>query len=203
MSHPNFQPRLTPKQEQFCREYLIDLNATKAALRAGYSRKTAKEIGHENLTKPHLSNRIATLKQESVNRVKNNSELEITADAVLAEIARIAFFRPEDFAVIDPITNRLRYLVDITNIHKLAGITALKIKEAKPIKVVEAGIELEREVVEIEFRSDKLRALEALMRHLGLMTPEVEVNGLGELVLTLQRGRERVANRKNFKNPLP
>ena len=42
---------MTPKQQRFCDEYLIDLNATQAAIRAGYSKKTAKQIGQENLTK--------------------------------------------------------------------------------------------------------------------------------------------------------
>lgn len=46
--------RMTPKQKRFVEEYLIDLNATQAAIRAGYSPKTAKEIGAENLTKPNL-----------------------------------------------------------------------------------------------------------------------------------------------------
>jgi len=50
---------LTPKQEAFCREYLIDLNATQAAIRAGYSAKTAKAVGHENLTKPDIASAIA------------------------------------------------------------------------------------------------------------------------------------------------
>lgn len=45
---------LTAKQQRFCDEYLIDLNATQAAIRAGYSSKTAKQIGQENLTKPDL-----------------------------------------------------------------------------------------------------------------------------------------------------
>jgi phage terminase small subunit len=45
---------LTAKQQRFCDEYLIDLNATQAAIRAGYSEKTAKQIGQENLTKPDL-----------------------------------------------------------------------------------------------------------------------------------------------------
>lgn len=43
--------KLTAKQQRFCDEYLIDLNATQAAIRAGYSKKTAKQIGRENLTK--------------------------------------------------------------------------------------------------------------------------------------------------------
>lgn len=46
--------KLTAKQQRFCDEYLIDLNATQAAIRAGYSPKTAKAIGNENLTKPDL-----------------------------------------------------------------------------------------------------------------------------------------------------
>lgn len=45
---------LTPKQKMFCKEYLVDLSATNAAKRAGYSKKTATEIGYENLTKPHI-----------------------------------------------------------------------------------------------------------------------------------------------------
>jgi phage terminase small subunit len=46
--------KLTDKQKRFCEEYLIDLNATQAAIRAGYSAKTAKSIGQENLTKPDI-----------------------------------------------------------------------------------------------------------------------------------------------------
>lgn len=46
------EKKMTAKQKRFCDEYLIDLNATQAAIRAGYSEKTAKVIGAENLTKP-------------------------------------------------------------------------------------------------------------------------------------------------------
>lgn len=46
--------KMTAKQKRFCDEYLVDMNATKAAIRAGYSVKTAKQIGQENLTKPDL-----------------------------------------------------------------------------------------------------------------------------------------------------
>ena len=52
--------KLTAKQQRFCDEYLIDLNATQAAIRAGYSAKTAKQIGQENLTKPDIKNYIET-----------------------------------------------------------------------------------------------------------------------------------------------
>ncbi len=55
---------LTPKQEIFCLEYLIDLNATQAAIRAGYSEKTAHSIGNENLIKPAIQARIADAMKE-------------------------------------------------------------------------------------------------------------------------------------------
>lgn len=50
--------KLTAKQQRFCDEYLIDMNATQAAIRAGYSQKTARVIGQENLTKPAVRNYI-------------------------------------------------------------------------------------------------------------------------------------------------
>ena len=55
--------KLSPKQEKFCLEYLKDLNATQAAIRAGYSEKTARQIGTENLSKPYIAEKIAELKK--------------------------------------------------------------------------------------------------------------------------------------------
>lgn len=59
---------LTAKQEAFCEEYMIDLNATQAAIRAGYSENTATVIGSENLSKPYIADRITELKAERSNR---------------------------------------------------------------------------------------------------------------------------------------
>jgi len=61
---------LNDKQELFCIEYIKDLNATQAAIRAGYSKRTATAIGCENLTKPYILNRIASLKAERIEEVK-------------------------------------------------------------------------------------------------------------------------------------
>nr|WP_318379997.1 terminase small subunit [uncultured Enterobacter sp.]DAI86909.1 MAG TPA: Terminase small subunit [Caudoviricetes sp.] len=71
---------LTDKQEMFCREYLIDLNATQAAIRAGYSEKTARASGSENLTKPDIQTRISELKAE------RNDRIDIDADYVLKRL---------------------------------------------------------------------------------------------------------------------
>lgn len=60
MSSPAKSPRpLTPKQQRFVEEYLIEPNATQAAIKAGYSEHTAKEMGAENLTKPHIAAALA------------------------------------------------------------------------------------------------------------------------------------------------
>ncbi|MBX9479232.1 terminase small subunit [Yersinia enterocolitica] len=74
---------LTDKQEMFCREYLIDLNATQAAIRAGYSENTARKIGSENLTKPDVQNRIAELK------LQRNEQVNIDAAYVLRRLVEI------------------------------------------------------------------------------------------------------------------
>ncbi|ANV96875.1 TPA: terminase small subunit [Escherichia coli] len=65
---------LTDKQEMFCREYLIDLNATQAAIRAGYSAKTANRTASENLSKPDIQFRIAELKAQRNDLVGINAE---------------------------------------------------------------------------------------------------------------------------------
>ena len=75
--------KLTAKQQAFCEEYLVDLNATQAAIRAGYKTDSAGPIGSENLTKRNIQAEIARLQSERSKRV------ELTADAVLAEIAEI------------------------------------------------------------------------------------------------------------------
>ncbi|MDG4948817.1 terminase small subunit [Actinobacillus equuli subsp. haemolyticus] len=71
------KPKLTDKQQRFVEEYLIDLNATQAAIRAGYSENTATEIGYENLTKPHIQNAIAEAQKQRSQRT------QITQDEVL------------------------------------------------------------------------------------------------------------------------
>lgn len=74
---------LTKKQENFCREYIIDCNATQAAIRAGYSAKTAKVIASENLTKPYINNCIAEL-------MKEKEEAQIaSADEVLRYLTSV------------------------------------------------------------------------------------------------------------------
>lgn len=55
---------MTPKEQKFCEEYLIDLNATQAAIRAGYSEDSARQIGSENLSKPYIQEEISKRRSE-------------------------------------------------------------------------------------------------------------------------------------------
>lgn len=75
--------KLTDKQEAFCIEYMIDLNATRAAKRAGYSEKTAKDIGCQNLAKLNIQERIAELMQA------RNEKTQIDAEWVLNQAVKV------------------------------------------------------------------------------------------------------------------
>lgn len=76
--------KLTPKQQRFVEQYLIDLNATQAAIRAGYSEKTAKAIGCENLTKPDVAAAI------EAQRVKATAKAELSVEWVLGRLRNVA-----------------------------------------------------------------------------------------------------------------
>lgn len=78
-------PKLTAKQRAFCEEYLIDLNATQAAIRAGYSEKTAYSIGNENLSKPELADYIALLMANRSKKVEINAEWVLKKAVALHE----------------------------------------------------------------------------------------------------------------------
>ena len=74
---------LTPKQEMFAKEYMVDLNATQAAIRAGYSPKSAEAIGNENLTKPNIKSHITKL------MLDRSAEVERTARDVFKDIIEL------------------------------------------------------------------------------------------------------------------
>lgn len=150
--------KLTAKQKTFCDEYLIDLNATQAAIRAGYSSDSAKEIGCENLTKPNLR---AYIDKKIANRSKRTG---INQDRVIRELARIAFVNANDVINMDEATLKADASEDDT-----ATISSVKVKTI-PTK--------EGEGVEREIRlADKLKALELLGKHLGMFKDKLEIEG--------------------------
>lgn len=82
--------KLTPKQVLFCKEYIKDFNASRAALAAGYSKQTAYAMGAENLKKPQIQGYINQITKKKVEK------LDISAEKVIEEIAKIAFSNIDD-----------------------------------------------------------------------------------------------------------
>lgn len=149
--------KLTLKQKQFCNEYLIDLNATQAAIRAGYSTSTAKDIGCENLAKPNIRTYIDEIMAERSKRTGINQ------DRVIRELARIAFVKATD--VMDVNNAKVKSKVSDDD---LATIQSVKVKTI-PTK---NGDGVEREIK----LADKMKALELLGKHLGMFTEKIDIN---------------------------
>ena len=91
----NKNSSLTPKQQRFCDEYLISLNATDACIKAGYSLRTAKQMGTENLSKLVLREYLKTQMKLREERTG------VTMDRVLTELSAIAFLNITDICNID------------------------------------------------------------------------------------------------------
>lgn len=149
--------KLTAKQKKFVEEYLIDLNATQAAIRAGYSPNTAQEQSSRLLSNVMVKNEIDKAMAERVRRTGINQ------DRVLRELAKIAFVNPND------VINFRDATVKMTSEENLAAIASIKVKKIPG----EYGDATEREVK----LYDKLRALDLLGRHLGMFKDKIEING--------------------------
>lgn len=147
---------LTDKQERFCREYLRDLNATKAALRAGFSKKTAMEQGYQLLQKTSVKKRVKTLMDARAKRVG------VKADAVVREAANVAFARMDLACDWDDKGNLFLYDRDTMGDNELSAM-----KNLKEHKQYHEGVEIGKSM-EITFH-DKMKALELLMKHLGIL----------------------------------
>jgi phage terminase small subunit len=168
-SLPGKRP-LTVKQKLFTAEYLTDLNATKAAERAGYSKKTAKAQGARLLTNVDISAEIARVQEKRFQR------LGITDDAVLQELAKIAFANMMDYITVDP---NGATCVDLSRLTRdqAAAISEITIdKSVERIGTASGGRGAFERIRRVKFRlHDKLAALETLGRHLKLFTDKVEV----------------------------
>lgn len=153
---------MTPKQSRFVAEYLIDGNATQAAIRAGYSAKTAYSIGEENLRKPEIA---AAVKAE---HEKLLAKTGITAERVLQEMGRLAF---SDVSRLFTADGALKPLSQLTP-EDSACIAGLEVI----IKNAEAGDGHTDKVHKIKVW-DKSKNLEMLAKHLGLFVEKVEHSG--------------------------
>ena len=149
--------KMTKKQQRFVEEYLIDLNATQAAIRAGYSVNTANEQGAQNLAKLSIQEAIAQAMAERSKRTGVNQ------DRVVLELAKIAFVNPKNLINSDDASVKEDATED-----DLACIQSIKVKTMTGAK----GTSVEREVK----LYDKQRALEQLGKHLGMWNDKIDVN---------------------------
>ena len=147
---------MTEKQKRFVDEYLIDLNATQAAIRAGYSVKTARSISNELLTKPDIQ---ACIEQKQAVIARRTG---ISQDRVVRELAKMAFVN-----ITDVVDSNGRIRRDATN-DDLACIESIKVKQMES----DTGSSEEREVK----LCSKLKALELLGKHLGMWNDKVDLN---------------------------
>lgn len=157
---------LTAKQQRFVDEYLVDLNATQAAIRAGYSKKTAGSIGEENLKKPEIAAAVAA------RQAKIAEKLEITQERVVAELAKLGFCNMQDYMRPgfdgDPVLDFSALTRD-----QAAALTEVTVEDFKDGRGEDA-----RDVRRVKFKlADKRAALVDLGKHLGMFKDRVEHTG--------------------------
>lgn len=165
---------LTAKMKRFAEEYVVDLNAGAAAIRAGYSENTSYAIGHENLRKPEIAAYIQKLMD------KRSQRTEITADMVLREYAKIGFSNISDYLKVET-RDRLvkiegqdgdsyeREEFQAVDLYDTEGISEDKMRAVAEIKQTRDGIALKLH--------DKKGALDSIARHLGMFKDKVEHSG--------------------------
>jgi len=151
--------KLTPRQQLFAQEYIVDLNGTQAALRAGYKPSTAHQAACVNLQKGHV---LKAIKDAMDARAARTA---ITADRVLRELGRIGFCDPKAFY---DDTGDVRAVGSLGRDHR-AAIQQMKIHVEKS-EDGEAAVY----VKSIKFHS-KLKALEMIAKHLGIMQERFEL----------------------------
>lgn len=160
---------LNERQKRFAQEYMLDLNATKAAIRAGYSAKTAYSIGHRLLTKVEINNEIKNLRQQQCARTS------ITADRVLAEIASVAFADIGDYVRIGE--DGTPY-VDFSAASEVGTKAIASVDQEVYVTGNEETPPVKRTKIRLH---DKLGALDKLCRHLGLYKDSLQIAGSVEV----------------------
>lgn len=156
--------KLTEKQQRFVDEYLIDLNATQAAIRAGYSAKTADVQGSRMLANVKVQQAISEAMAERSKRTGVNQ------DRVVLELAKIAFVKMTD------IVDSCGRIKDTATDDDLSCIESMKYKSSES----DTGSSIEREVK----ISPKLKALELLGKHLGMWNDKLDVNVVTPIVIS-------------------
>lgn len=159
-------PRITPKQARFVEEYLKDLNATQAAIRAGYSQRSAKQRAAELLALPHVQAAVSEA------QAARSQRTEIDQDYVLARMVEI-----DQMDVLDIMTDdmALKPVSEWPRVWRqyLSGFDLAEMFEGRGDEREMVGI-----LKKIKW-PDKVKNLELLGRHLGMFPTKVEMTGKG------------------------
>lgn len=158
---------LTPRQERFVEEYLVDMNGTQAAIRAGYSARTANEQASRLLANASVSEAVARAKAE------RSARIGLTQDRVIEELAAIAFARMPDFAEWgDGDTMGLKPSGDLDDRQSAAILQVTETE--KFVKSLGRGEQLMSRERSIKLHP-KIDALKLLGQHLGMFSEKHEV----------------------------
>jgi len=155
---------MTKKQNRFVEEYLIDLNATQAAIRAGYSVRTADQQASRMLTNVKVQEAIAKAMAERSKRTGVNQ------DRIVLELAKLAFVNITD------IVDKKGEIKDKATADDLSCIESIKYKHSD----TDSGSSVEREVK----IGSKIKALELLGKHLGMWNDKIDVNVAVPIVIS-------------------
>lgn len=164
--------RLTPKQEVFCQEYLVDLNATQAAIRAGYSKNGAEATGSKLLINHKVQAEISRLMSVREKRT------DITADKTLNELALLGFSDIKNY--VDVNAAGLVKVKDLSTLPPELSRAIKKVKQKTSIRFDDQGGKIQDAHLEFELY-DKLLALDKIGTHLGMFKLNVNHKHSGEV----------------------
>lgn len=159
---------MTEKQKRFCDEYLTDLNATQAAVRAGYSKKTAYSIGEENLRKPEIKEYIEKRMAEK------ESQLIANQDEVMRYLTAVMRREKMESVVVTLNTEKTSYVPD-----KNGTMRKQTVKQEIP-QIIEIPAQLR----------DANKAAELLGKAYGIYTDKVDVDADMDLNITIDYGED-------------
>lgn len=159
---------MTEKQKRFCDEYLTDLNATQAAVRAGYSKKTAYSIGEENLRKPEIKEYIEKRMAEK------ESQLIADQDEVMRYLTAVMRREKMESVVVTLNTEKTSYVPD-----ENGTMRKQTVKQEIP-KIIEIPAQLR----------DANKAAELLGKAYGIYTDKVDVDADMDLNITIDYGED-------------
>lgn len=180
--------KLDPKRARFVQEYLIDLNATQAAIRAGYAKKNA------DVTGPRMLGNIGIQKEIAAAMAKRAERLEITADTWLRELACSGFLDPKDIFEDDGSLKQIKDMPESAR-RAIAGLDVTELFDGETGDQKHAiGL-----VKKIKF-VPKINALEIIGKHLGFLKDKMEIPGVEKALYEIsEKFLPKVVNRGHEK----